>query len=304
MAKEIHDLVIVYEETRLPIKQLPADKTAVQVLGAVANKLNLPSTATGTLYHKVTGKKFSPNETLLDAGIENGDVLEVRFETPSFAEALGQAEFINNPEPRCPCILLLDTSGSMSEGNRIGSLNTGLKSFRDSLMADNLASLRVEVAIITFGSEVKSVQDFTTVNHFNPPNLVASGSTPMGAAINLALDKLQGRKKEYKKNGVAYYRPWIFLITDGEPTDDCQAAAKRMQEASDRKSVTFFAVGVEDANMQMLKQISPKQRAPLKLKGLKFGDMFEWLSTSLTSTSHSSVGDTVPLQSPLGWGEA
>ena len=58
--------------------------------------------------------------------------------------------FVDNPEPRCPCVLLLDTSSSMS-GARINQLNAGLKQFQKELAADAMASKRVEIAIITFG---------------------------------------------------------------------------------------------------------------------------------------------------------
>ncbi|HOT93458.1 MAG TPA: VWA domain-containing protein [Anaerolineae bacterium] len=209
-------------------------------------------------------------------------------------------EFAQNPEPRCPCVLLLDTSGSMS-GAPIAELNAGLQTFKEALSKDELAMLRVEVAIITFGPvEVK--QDFVTASNFTPPVLETTGDTPMGTAINLALDKIQERKQIYKQHGITYYRPWAFLITDGAPTDGevWQTAAKRVQEAEKNKKVAFFCVGVEGADMSILERISPRQ--PLKLKGLNFREMFVWLSTSLCSVSRSKPGENVSLESPLGWG--
>ncbi len=206
----------------------------------------------------------------------------------------------SNPEPRCPCILLLDTSGSMG-GAPITELNAGLQVFKDALSKDELAKLRVEVAIITFGP-VNVIQDFVTADQFVPPTLDASGDTPMGRAINLALDKIIDRKKAYKQNGISYFRPWIFMITDGAPTDGdmWRTAAQRVHEAETKKKVVFFAVGVEGADMDVLGQIS--SREALKLRGLNFQGMFEWLSIGLSSVSHSKPGEDVPLQSPLGWG--
>jgi uncharacterized protein YegL len=210
------------------------------------------------------------------------------------------AEFVDNPEPRCPCVLLLDVSGSM-HGAPIAQLNTGLQAFKESLEKDSLAALRVEVALITFGGKASLVQDFVTVDQFNPPTLASSGSTPMGAAINLGLDRLEERKQLYKKAGTPYYRPWAFLITDGEPTDEWQTAARRVQALEDRKGVAFFAVGVERANLNTLGQIAPKNRPPKSLKGLDFTSLFVWLSQSLTNVSHSKVGEQVPLQPVDGW---
>ena len=209
-------------------------------------------------------------------------------------------EFAENPEPRCPCVLLLDVSGSMS-GAPVEQLNAGLLLFRDSLQKDKLASLRVEVAILTFGGSVSVVQDFITVDQFNPPTLSSHGNTPMGEAINLALDKLEERKDLYKKAGTSYYRPWIFLITDGEPTDEWQTAAQRLQASEDRKGVAFFTVAVDKANLNKLAQIAPKNRPARKLTGLDFAGMFVWLSQSLTNVSHSKVGEQVPLKPADGW---
>lgn len=205
----------------------------------------------------------------------------------------------DNPEPRCACVLLLDVSSSMS-GERIRLLNEGLVAFQRALQADDLACMRVEVAIVTFGGDVEVAQHFVTADEFVPSSLTTSGDTPMGEAINMTLDIIDQRKRVYRQNGLPYYRPWIFLVTDGYPTDKAwAAAAQRVKEADGSQKVAFFAVGVQGADMNRLAQMSMRQ--PVKLKGLNFREMFVWLSASLTSVSHSQIGEQVPLESPAGW---
>ncbi len=215
------------------------------------------------------------------------------------------ADFATNQEPRCPVVLLLDNSGSMS-GQPIQQLNQGVAVFKQSVDQDALARQRVEVAIVSFGP-VRMCQDFVTIDQFVPPQLQAEDLTPMGEAINYALDLLENRKADYRNNGIQYYRPWVFLITDGSPypsSDPWQPAAQRVRQGEKDKKFSFFAVGVQGADMEILSQIAPPERPPLLLNGLDFQSMFVWLSASVTSVSHSQPGVTTMIQTPkITWGQ-
>src|ERR1700678_3475438 len=129
-------------------------------------------------------------------------------QTPFF----GTTDFAVNPEPRLPCVLLLDVSESMT-GRPLAELNEGLRLYHQELLGDSLASQRVEVAVVTFGGVVRTLCEFATADNLVPPELTASGNTPLGEAVRASLALLEQRKRAYRDNGVAYFRPWIFLIT-------------------------------------------------------------------------------------------
>ena len=227
----------------------------------------------------------------------------MEFDQQPFGEPEG-AEFIDNPEPRCPVVLLLDRSYSMS-GAKIDALNEGLRQFAEELSADSLAMKRVEVAIVTFGP-VETATDFTPAAEFQPPRLTADGNTPMGEAVMRAVDLVQHRKGQYRAAGVDFYRPWLFLITDGASTDSISQARDRIAEGEKAKQFMFYSVGVEGADFRQLGDLS-SVRTPLKLKGLAFRELFAWLSNSLGAVSRSQTSDQVSLENPTapsGWAVA
>jgi uncharacterized protein YegL len=129
----------------------------------------------------------------------------------------------------------------------------------------------------------------------------------MGQAILAGLKLLEERKEQYKKNGVIYYRPWLFLITDGapqgEPLETTRQAVQQVKAAEAARKVVFFAVGVEGANMKLLGKIANPKRPPVRLRGLQFNRLFQWLSKSAEKIAHSQVGEMVPLP-PVDWGTA
>ena len=215
--------------------------------------------------------------------------------------------FAQNPDPRCPVVLMLDCSDSMDEPlaeeprTPLEALSGGLDVLVSELSKDPLARRRVEVSIVAYGSDVRAATTFVTVDDLVLPTLEKSGLTSTGAALNVALDLLEERKQTYRRNGVSYYRPWIMLITDGLATDDTTNLPTRIKEAEEAKKLAFFSVGVEGADMDALSELSV--RAPLPLDGIKFAELFVWLSASQARVSASQIGDAVPLPSPDGWAE-
>ena len=107
-----------------------------------------------------------------------------------------------------------------------------------------------------------------------------------------------GEKRLPRRRHSCVFRPWIFLITDGGPTDEWKTAAEQVKQGETSKAFAFFAVGVQEANEDVLKQICV--RPPMKLKGVQFRKLFEWLSASLSGVSRSSPGENVQLPNPAG----
>ncbi len=201
-------------------------------------------------------------------------------------------------EPRCPIMLLLDVSNSM-EGEPHAQLQAGLQAFTNYLQEDTLSKRRVEVAVCTFGDTQLEMWPFEQAIDFVPPELTLRGTTPMGAALRAGLQAVEDRVAEYLDEGRAYYRPWIILITDGAPTDEWLSAAEKIKEAEKNRKVNFYAVGVNDADMDILNSLS--SRSAQKLAGLSFGNLFKWVSQGLIAVSHSGTGDNPKLPPPNDW---
>lgn len=223
-----------------------------------------------------------------------------------------------NPNPRVACALLLDTSHSMGEATvrggatPIDELNAGFAAFCNQIKTDDLAKKRAEIAVITFGGEAHIAIEFTEGRHLQPQTFKAAGATPMGQALHIAVDELTRQKQAYKHAGLLYYRPWLFIVTDGAATDvpePFDSASHRVRDLEAAKGVNVFAIGVGNhADFRQLARLSDV-RQPLRLKGLSFSEFFLWLSASMSAASTSdgaAAGGgtdhslTLP---PARWGE-
>jgi uncharacterized protein YegL len=225
---------------------------------------------------------------------------------------LRRKDLIDNPAARVPVCLVLDCSPSMTgetcygavveqtDPSPIDELNDGVALFFDQVKEDEVARYSCEAAVVAFSAEAEVLLDFGSMERAVPPavrvDLEKVGGTSIGSAVNLALKLLDRRKGEYKDTGVDYFQPWMVLMTDGRPTDSThlEAAAETARRVQQKK-LHVFPLGIgRGADMSVLAMFSPATQ-PLRLKGLRFKDFFQWLSASVNEVSRSVPGENVQI---------
>lgn len=209
-------------------------------------------------------------------------------------EVFGAPKIAAPNEAHLACVLLLDTSGSML-GEPIGSLNQALQNFKEKVSMDEMAQKRVDVAIVEFNSSVRVVQDFTPIAQMEPVQLAATGVTAMGAGINTAIDMVKDRNRFYQTLGTPVYKPWIFMVTDGAPTDSIDEAARRIQEEENKGShgkLKFFALGVPGYDKSTMFKLTKRV---MEMRDFDFAGIFDWMSESMVAISVSRVDEEAKL---------
>ncbi len=207
------------------------------------------------------------------------------------------------------CVLLLDTSSSMRNRNSIDKLNRAIGMFKQQCMADDALCRGLDIAMISFNSEVSVVQEFTPVTQMEVPYFDAVGQTAMGGALSVAMDLLENRKAQYKEIGIPYHRPWIFMITDGGPNDDWGPVFQKAKEMQQMKKLEIWAVGVPGYDRGILTSLT--HRVIELDDNVNLAGLFEWLSNSLSKRSSSNPGDRVQYNElpegsrviPSSWGD-
>jgi uncharacterized protein YegL len=207
-------------------------------------------------------------------------------------------ELMNNQEQRLPCVLVLDTSASM-HGEPIEELSAGLDILCEELKSDDDASQKVQVLVVKCGGRAEILSDWVDAESFDPPTLEADGGTPLGQAVTLAADMLEQRKQEYKKAGVSYLKPWLFIISDGIPTDSWKSAADDLINLEKQGKFTTFPIAVEGADIEIMNSFAIREAQ--KLDGIEFKKLFQWISASVRiGSQRADDTETISLP-PVDW---
>jgi uncharacterized protein YegL len=185
---------------------------------------------------------------------------------------------------RLPVYLLLDCSGSMA-GEPIAAMEMGIKALLADLHNDPNALETTWLSIITFASTAEQLVPLTELGAFQAPELSASGTTALGEALELLTSCIRADVHTTSPTCKGDWKPLVFVLTDGEPTDDWERAAEnfRLQGLA-----TVIACGagpeVNDATLSRLgdKVVRLKDTRPGTL-----GAFMRWVSESVASTTRS-----------------
>jgi len=212
-----------------------------------------------------------------------------------------------NKDQKCPVVLVLDTSGSMS-GEAIDQLNKGLNSLKNEILEDPILSQRLEVGIVCFDDDARVERHIDLLSpEMSMPVLETGGVTNLVAGMHKAIELIEDRKDFYKANQEPYYRPFIVLFTDGIPTNhlsEIEALDVLIQQNTDNKKFVFLPFGTGDADMMMLAKLAA-QTSDQRLKGRssayklkdvsKFAEIFSFVSASIGAAMGQGGSATVVL---------
>lgn len=205
------------------------------------------------------------------------------------------ADYDNNREERLPCILVVDGSGSMREGDAIDALNQGMADLAAELKADPVVAQKVQVKVIRFGQTVDDMGDWADAMYFTPPEIRAHGNTPMGEAVELAMRLAEEQVAHLKSLGIDRKRPWIWLMSDGLPTDSWENVADKARQAQENGKFFLYPVSVineegETSHTAALKKFN-KDNKCIQIRGAEFARFFKFVSASSAAGSKKEGTD-------------
>lgn len=196
---------------------------------------------------------------------------------------------------RLPVYLLLDCSGSMS-GDPIAAVNQGVKALLADLRTDPQAIETAYLSVITFASSAQQLCPLTELMAFKEPQLTAGGTTALGEALDLLDRCIDSEVQKSTENQKGDWKPLVFIMTDGQPNDSWENAARKIKTKK-VGNIIACAAG-SGADTSVLKQITEIVVELNSLQPDALKAFFKWVSSSIKVTSHS-VDQVVTENTPV-----
>ena len=204
-----------------------------------------------------------------------------------------------------PFYILCDESGSMDANGGIDAVNRGLPELHATIAGDPLVSDKCRIGLITFSDIAEELLPLSNLSDVQAmPGCAAKGMTNYGEAFNLLRVVISRDISNMKSQGFQVYRPAVFFITDGEPTDDWEANHRALTDKNvNPQAPHIIAFGVAGANPAVIGKIGTKA-AFIANQGVDPGNALKEILKSLTNTivnsSSSSSPTLIVQQAPPG----
>ncbi len=197
---------------------------------------------------------------------------------------------------RLPIYLVLDCSESMA-GPAIEEVACGVDALRKALLSDPQAIETAHVSVITFSRYAKQIVPLTEILQFQMPKHSVRTGTAYGAALRLLLVCLQREVVKATPTTKGDFKPLVFLMTDGQPTDDWSAAAEVLRAANNPKIANIYAIGCgPDVDSEALRAITDIVLMMSDASIETIRKTFVWLSASVRASVKLAEGGGSPLE--------
>lgn len=195
---------------------------------------------------------------------------------------------------RLPIYLVLDVSGSMT-GEPIEAVKNGIKTMMSALRQDPYALETVHISIITFNHNAEQVVPLTEIAMFQEPQITASGTTSLGAALSLLSDKIESEVKKTTAEQKGDWKPLVFLMTDGLPTDDWKAGLDKFKQQ--KCGIVVACSAGQNADTSILKEITENVVSLDTADSAAIQAFFKWVSSSISVSSAKIENETAETSS-------